>query len=135
MPNSLTISAKAGAPYIEVKGHGLWHPQHAEQHFRDLDRDLKLMRSRTGLARVLVDLGNAKVQTSETADIMHRWTARIYRPDDQVAIVCASQLLAMQIKHRAKIDQMMTSRDRDEAIAWLLAQAKAEPLRRAAVGA
>jgi hypothetical protein len=130
MPNSLSTSAAASAPYIHVTGSGMWTPQQLEQHFLALDRGLKAMRTRTGFARVLVELGEAKVQTAETAQIMQNWTARIYRETDQVAVICGTKLLAMQIRHQAKIRNLKTFADREAAVAWLLAdQVSNAPLR------
>ncbi|MBO9574320.1 MAG: hypothetical protein J7494_01155 [Sphingobium sp.] len=120
MPNSLTISAEPGQLYILVTGSGLWTPDQVETHFRKLDGDLRVVRRRAGVARVLVDLGKAKVQTAEAAERMHHWTARIYRAGDQVAVICETALLAMQIKHQAKIYNRRIFPDREAAMAWLL---------------
>lgn len=125
MPNSLSISFTSDLPYIIVTGLGLWTPQQVDAHFRQLDRDLRLMRARYGAARVLVDLSKAKVQTAEAAELMHGWTGRIYRAEDQVAVICGTQLLAMQIKHQAKVYNLRTFPGQPAAIEWLLTDASA----------
>ena len=120
MPNSLSISASVRQPYVTVTGKGFWTPASLEQHYRRLDRDLRAMRARAGSARVLVDLSEAAVQTAETAAVMQRWTASIYRETDQVAVICATQLLAMQVRRQAQIRNLKTFTGKQEAIAWLL---------------
>jgi len=123
MPNSLSISANPGQPCILVTGKGLWTPDQIETHFRKLEADLHAMRKRAGAARVLVDLGEANVQTAEVAEQMHHWTARIYQARDRVAVICQTALLAMQIKHRVKVYNRRIFPDREAAMAWLLADA------------
>lgn len=125
MPNSLSISIPAGQAYILVTGSGLWTPDQVETHFGKLDRELRAMRARVGGARVLVDLRKAKVQTAEAAEKMKSWTGRIYRAEDQVAVICGTALLSMQIKHQAKVYNLRTFTDRQAATAWLLADASA----------
>jgi hypothetical protein len=120
MTNSLTISAKPGEPFILVTGKGLWTADHFDRHFRALDRELRAMRARAGFARVLVDLSGALVQTAEATAVMNHWTARIYGPRDEVAVICAATLQAMQIKRGPGNYQRMIFPDRKAALAWLL---------------
>lgn len=124
MPNSLSIIATPGEPFILVQGCGLWSADAFEAHFRTLDRELRAMRIRRGFARVLVDLSDARVQTAEVAAVMNRWTARIYRPSDEVAVICGTTLLSMQIKREARIYQRTVFSDKAAAIAWLLSDDK-----------
>ena len=123
MPNSLSTSAAGRQPYVLVTGSGLWTPAELEQHFGDLDRKLQAMRAKIGFARVLVNLGDAKVQTAEAATVIRKWTAQIYGENDQVAVVCGTSLLALQIRHQARVRNLKTFSDRDLAIQWLLADA------------
>ncbi len=120
MTNRLAISAAQGDPFILVTGCGLWSPDDVERHFRALDKALRIMRARVGAARVLVDLSDAAVQTAEATAVMNHWTSRIYRARDQVALICGTTLLAMQIRREAKIYQRVLFRKKPEAIAWLL---------------
>ena len=131
MPNSLSISAAASQPFVTVTGAGLWSPDQLEKHFRELDHMLKTMRTHRGAARVLVDFGQAKVQTADAASVIKRWTARIYREQDQVAVVCGTSLLAMQMRHQAKVGNLKTFSDRDLAVEWLLAEAMMDAAPRA----
>ncbi len=120
MPNRLTISAGPAEPYILVAGNGLWTPQQFEQHFRDLDRALGPRRARAGFGRVLVDLSGAHVQTSECAAVMSQWTGLIYRERDEVAVICGTTLLAMQIRREARVYHRAVFPDKKAALAWLL---------------
>ena len=122
MPNRLAISAGPAEPYILVTGYGLWTPQQFEQHFRDLDRALRTMRIRAGFGRVLVDLSLAHVQTAECAAVMSQWTGLIYRERDEVAVICGTTLLSMQIRREAKIYHRATFQEKKAAIAWLLSE-------------
>lgn len=121
----LSISADPGQPYIQVTGSGLWAAEDVERHFRSLDQALRVMRHRAGCARVLVDLSEAPVQTADAAELMDDWTARIYRENDQVAVVCGTTLLAMQIKRKTKGYRRETFPEKAAALAWLMADAPA----------
>jgi len=124
MLNALSISAAASEPFILVTGQGLWSAEHFDRHFRNLDRELRAMRARAGHARVLVDLSDARVQTAEVAAVMNHWTARIYQPRDEVAVVCGTTLLSMQIRRETRDYQRMTFADKASALAWLLSDEK-----------
>jgi hypothetical protein len=125
MTNSLNISAAPGEPFILVTGKGLWTADQFDRHFRALDRELRAMRARAGHARVLVDLSGALVQTAEATAVMNHWTARIYSPRDEVAVVCATTLQAMQIKREARDYRRMIFPDKKAALAWLLSDKQA----------
>ncbi len=132
MTNQLAISAAPGDPFILVTGIGLWSPNDVEAHFRALDKALRAMRARAGAARVLVDLSDALVQTAEAVAVMNQWTGRIYRARDQVALICGTTLLAMQIRREDKIYQRVLFQKKPEAIAWLLSDKRgAAPARSA----
>lgn len=129
MQNHIDISAAPGEPFILVTGVGLWTPAQFEAHFRRLDRDLRAMRARFGLARVLVDLSESVVQTAETAAVMKHWTRRIYRSSDEVAVISSSALLSMQIRHEDCAYRREMFRDWNAAVAWLLSDKRPEPAR------
>lgn len=125
MSNLLAISAAPGEPFILVMGSGLWPVEHVERHFRDLERELRAMRVRAGFARVLVDLAEAQVQTTEAAAMLNHWTGRIYRMRDEVAVVCTSTLLAMQLRRETKAYHRAIFPDRKAALAWLVSDKEA----------
>lgn len=105
--------------FITVAGSGLWTPERTAEHFRDLERAVLAVRREGKQVRVLVDLRAASVQTAETAAIMQQWTGRIYKVADRVAVVCATALLAMQIKRAANIETLSTFHEIEPAKAWI----------------
>lgn len=120
MNDPLSFTGAPGDPFIQVTGTGLWSPADIERHFRDLDKVLRGMRARRGFARVLVDMSEANVQTSEGAAALDHWTGLAYRERDEIAVICTSTLLAMQTRRTAKIYHRAVFTDKEAAIAWLL---------------
>jgi hypothetical protein len=106
---------------LHVSGAGLWAPTLADRHFRELHQLVLRRRAAQQSVLVLVDLTQAPVQTVETAQVIHEQTGRIYREADRVAVVCATMLLALQIKHAAKIGNMSTFEAVEPALLWLRA--------------
>ena len=125
MSGQLSFSIGERSGVVHVTGAGLWTPEQVERHFRSLDLALRTVRRKHGLARTLVDLREAAVQTAETAQMMKDATARIYQPGDRAAAICATQLLAMQIRRAAQVHQLATFIDHDAALNWLLSDAPA----------
>lgn len=125
MESSFTISPLAADGIIRVTGAGMWTPEGVALHFRELDGLVKVARARHGLARVLVDLRDAPVQTQDTAAALGKWTSTVYKPVDRVATIYSATLLAMQIKHRVEIFQIAMFREPEPAVEWLLAAADA----------
>lgn len=119
MNNMLSFAVGPGRKYIRVTGSGLWTADQAETHFHKLGIALRKMRAELGRALVLVDLREALVQPAATTVAMTRETARIYEVRDRVAVVCATALLAMQIKRVAAVYDLATFTDCDAALAWL----------------
>ncbi len=52
--------------------------------------------------------------------MMNQWTGLIYRERDEVAVICGTTLLAMQIRREARIYLRATFPEKKAAIAWLL---------------
>jgi len=104
---------------VTVTGTGMWSAAHAAAHFQELERAVLKLRREHGSVRVLVNLRGAAVQTRDTAAVMRAWTGRIYRVADRVAVVCATALLALQIKRHAEIDTMATFHELAAAQAWV----------------
>lgn len=121
MNSTLSFSVEPGGSFIRVIGMGLWKPAQIETHFRSLDAALRRMRASQGHARVLVDMSKALVQPADTAAAMNEATCRIYRKGDMVAVICATALLAMQVKHFSKPYELATFADEAQALDWLLA--------------
>lgn len=121
MSNMLEINTTPNAPYILVEGSGMWTVEQVQQHFVNLDRNVRAMRARCGTVRVLADMSRAQVQTAEIAQMMNSETARIYRQHDRVAVIVATKLVAIQIKRTPKIHDLQTFEDRALALAWLQA--------------
>ncbi|ODT91517.1 MAG: hypothetical protein ABS86_02480 [Sphingobium sp. SCN 64-10] len=114
---SFTIDEPDGI--VHVVGVGMWSPEYVVEHFRDLDRALERIRREQGFARVFVDLRAAAVQATQTTQVLGEWTGRVYRDSDRAAVLCASALLAMQIKRAADVRLLATFHEMAPALAWL----------------
>ena len=133
MNGDLSFTVDERAALVRVTGSGMWSAERTATHFNNLDKALRRMRQQRGGARVLVDLREAAVQTAQTAQVMKQWTGRIYRDVDRVAVVCATALLALQIKHSAQVPDLATFLQVEPAQAWVLAgKADAAPAQGAA---
>lgn len=121
MSNPFTISLDPAAGLIHVIGTGLWTPLQVMDHFRDLQGMLRRMRAEKGQARVMIDMRDALVQPANTAKTLHDETNRAYREQDRVAVICTKALLAIQMKHAAKIYARATFATEEEARGWLMA--------------
>ena len=115
----LSFEANLADGFVTVLGAGMWSAERTEAHFRELERTVLKIRREHGSVRVLVDLREASVQTAETAAVMREWTTRIYRVADRVAVVCATALLALQIKRAADATTLATFHEIEPAIAWI----------------
>jgi hypothetical protein len=104
---------------VRVRGTGLWTPEQTIIHFIALHRAILGLRAVRRKVLVLVDLRKAAVQTAETADAVRDGTARLYRDADFVAVVCESQLVAMQMKRAAQVPNLAIFSDLDAAMAWI----------------
>lgn len=119
MDGTLSFTVDHDDGYVVISGGGMWSPAQADEHFRELDRAILKLRREHKQLRVLVDLREASVQTPETVAVMRNWTGRIYRDADRVAVVCATALLALQIKRATDIETRATFHDMATAEAWL----------------
>lgn len=119
MYGHLSFKADLVDGFVTVSGTGMWSAERAATHFRDLERAILKIRREHGAVRVLVDLHAAAVQTAETAAVVREWTGRIYRAADRVAVVCATALLAMQIKRMADVDTLATFHEIGPAEQWI----------------
>ena len=126
MAGQLTFGVDDIIGLVRVVGSGMWSAELVERHFGNLEEVLREVRRKHGRARTLVDLRDAAVQTAETALAMNRGTGRIYRPTDRVAAICATSLLAMQIRRTAQVHQLETFVDPQQAVQWLLSDEPAE---------
>jgi hypothetical protein len=125
MSGHLSFEMDDAENLVRVRGTGLWTPDQTAIHFIELHRAIRALRAVHRKVLVLVDLREAAVQTSETATAVRDATARIYRAADYVAIVYASQLVAMQMKRAAQIPQLATFNDMDQALDWIRARREA----------
>lgn len=119
MDGHLSFEADLAAGFVTVSGSGMWSPARTETHFRELDHVVLKIRREHSSVRVLVDLREASVQTAETAAIVREWTTRIYRTADRVAVVCATALLALQIKRAAHVETLATFHEIEPAMTWI----------------
>jgi hypothetical protein len=117
MDNELGFEIDGGL--IRVSGNGIWSPEQAATHFRNLERAVGKVRRDHGKVSVLVDLRQAAVQPSETAAIIHEETTRIYSEADRIAIVCPTALLALQMKRGVNIASLATFHEMEPALRWV----------------
>lgn len=119
MNDELRFEVDHTSGLIRVIGTGIWSVERAETHFRNLDRAVQNVRQAHGKVNVLVDLRGAAVQPSETAAVIHDWTMRIYRAADRVAVVCATSLLALQMRRGVNIAPLATFHEIEPALRWI----------------
>ena len=119
MDGELSFEVDHREGLITVLGSRMWSPERTETHFRDLERAVLKVRREHGEVRVLVDLREASVQMPQTAAVVLVWTTRIYQTADRVAVVCASGLLALQIKRAANVETMATFHELEPAKCWI----------------
>ena len=104
---------------VRVTGSGLWTVPFIQQHFREFGKVLSDIRRSGGQVRVLVDLRDSAVQTAEAVAELSAATERAYLPQDRVAVMCVSALVAMQVRRASRVDQMATFDDVFAALSWL----------------
>lgn len=119
MTGTLSIEVDRARTQVRVKGIGFWSPDMAARHFRELQATMAAMRAEAGRVFVLVDLRTASVQSKETAAIIADSTRRIYDAADRAAVVVATELLGMQMRHVTAADRIRTFADMAEAERWL----------------
>jgi hypothetical protein len=119
MNGNLSFEADFADGFVTVSGSGMWSAARAKAHFHDLERTVLKIRRDHGAVRVLVDLREASVQTADTAAVVHEWTTSIYRVADRVAVVCATSLLALQMKRAANIETLATFHEIAPAQKWV----------------
>jgi hypothetical protein len=124
-----TISICDEGSLIAISGCGMWSLDYADMHFADLKKIVEANRDLSGVARVLVDLRAAAVQTPAVADRIREWTNIIYRREDRVAVLVASTLLSGQLRRNGAAGVHFA--DVGEARAWLMRDDEAPALRRA----
>lgn len=117
MDNELGFQIDGGL--IRVFGNGIWSPERATTHFRNLELAVMKVRRDRGKVSVLVDLRKAAVQPSETATIIHDSTTRIYREADRIAVVCPTALLALQMKRGTNVALLETFHEMEPALRWV----------------
>lgn len=122
MSGSLSFVIDDEEGLIRVAGRGMWTPEQAAIHFIELHRAILGLRAIRKPVLVLVDLREAAVQTAEVAEAVRDGTSRIYRDADHVAVVYASTLVILQIKRAARVPNLASFQDMDEAMTWLRAR-------------
>lgn len=122
MPGDLSFEMDHREGFIRVRGTGMWTPEQASVHFVQLRQAIEGLRAIRQPVLVLVDLSRANVQTGEVAEAITHGTSRIYNDADYVALVAASVLLAMQMRHAAKAPNLAVFTDMMLAMDWLVAR-------------
>lgn len=119
MQGSLTVAVDRIKALVRVTGTGFWSPQTATAHFHELGETMDALRQERGCVFVLVDLRGASVQSKETATVIGEATRRVYAAADRAAVVVATELLRMQIRHVTDADKIRTFTDIVQAEHWL----------------
>lgn len=122
MPGELSFEMDHREGFIRVRGAGMWTPEQASVHFVKLRQAIEGLRAIRQPVLVLVDLSLATVQTGEVAEAISHGTARIYNEADYVALFAGSVLLAMQMKHAAKVPNFAVFTEMALAQDWLVAR-------------
>lgn len=103
-----------------VEGTGMLSPSDMAARMSELVPVLDQLRRRAGIARVALDLSDARVQSAPTAEVLAQLSDQLYKPGDRLALICPSALVRMQVK-RASGMPFEPFDDQDSAIAWLKA--------------
>jgi hypothetical protein len=122
MSGELNFEMDRERGFICVRGTGMWTPEQASVHFVKLRQAIGGLRAIRQPVLVLVDLTGALVQTAGVAEAVSHGTARIYNDADFVALVAASVLLGLQMKHAAKVPNFAVFSEMDLALEWLAAR-------------
>lgn len=105
---------------VRVTAPGFWTPDQLSDNMARTERVLAAVRAKGLPVRVLVDLRRSRVQSGETAERIRANSLRMYRPDDKVALVVASELARMQAKRlQAGVANRAAFLSVAEAEAWL----------------
>jgi hypothetical protein len=114
-----SIGLDEEAEIIVVTARGFWSMGPLERHFDEFAEVVADQRASGWTIRVLVDLREADVQLGEVIKRVIVRTAQVYEPHDRLAIVIASSLSKMQLRHiAARIDRKFFI-SIDAARAWL----------------
>jgi hypothetical protein len=106
-----------------VVGEGTWDVQDANRHFAALAERLSDLRGAGATVRVLVDLRTAADQPPATRACIDRWAARVYRPDDRVAIIVGSSIQKAALRATPVVATRELFLSEKAARDWLLAYA------------
>ena len=116
----LTRAVDPSTGIIIVEGRGLWSPEAADDHFEAMAALIRQARTKPHGVRVLIDLRAAAVQTTDTSRSIQDQSELLYEPQDWVAIVLSSSLLAMQMRRVSGAATYRHFNDPCEARSWLL---------------
>lgn len=122
MKDGFSITADLESGIVRVVGGGFWSTVQILAHFAELESILRRIRARHGAVLALIDLREAAVQPNETELIINESTARIYLPQDRIAIVKTSVLVSLQMHRAVDNEKMCTFDTVDEAEKWLSEQ-------------
>ena len=121
MSGDLTIKVDPDGTLIRVHGTGLFTREMAVSHFAKLRLAIKDMRDRFGGSRILVDFGDASVQSSEIAAMLQDEGKAVFNEHDLVAVLCRSTLQKLQVRRNAPQGRTreFEAHQEAEAVAWL----------------
>jgi hypothetical protein len=98
---------------------GFWEADDGVIYFDQLARFIDIARRRFGSVKVLVDRRESPIQSAAVAAQMRTANARLYRPEDRLAIVVDSSLLLMQLRRLFSHAGSRAFLSSEEAEAWL----------------
>lgn len=118
----IQVDSVSGTKVIVVDTRGIPNVAGVDRHFAALARTAEAIRAETGEPlHVIVALHDRPVSDDHLAERVRHWTRQIYRPDDRVAFIVASNLLKQQrraMPHAANREIFVSA---DAARTWLLA--------------
>lgn len=98
LPGPLDLAVEPESRIVIVSGHGLWTASQLHAHLRDYQRLLGQLREPGSHVRVLVNLKDVGVQTSEVTQILASGTLHCHLDGDRIAMIVPGSLAKMQMR-------------------------------------
>ena len=121
---ALRLSGPDASGVIHVVGSGCWTPDTSDSHARELQVLIDGCRARGLDIRVLCDLRAMAVDCSKLIAHSRKNAARIYRPEDRIAVVVKTSLAKMQLRRGGSVGNVQMFLSIDAAETWLNAYAR-----------
>lgn len=100
---------------------GFWDRDFVEKYFAAQNRINAEARRKFGALKVLFDLTTASPQAPPVMESLRLGNMTLYAPDDRIALVNQSAIIALQLKRLFQVGKVETFRDLASGQAWLTA--------------